>query len=412
MRIWAFPSFYPFDYPGERWRGIFAHRQYKGLVENGADLKVIQPILWKPPYPFSQLSSRWQGKNIRYPHHRVMDGIEIFHPVISNHLPHALDKRSFAEKFYDSVVGLFKELGIKPARETDIFYSQWLPDSVSVQYTAHRLGLKSAILSIGDDVVVWPFENDNAMRAFKDLELNADMRFACADYLGREANRIVGKDLPYEVVNWGADYDLFKPVTPAEKANLRKKLNLPADKLVILNVGTAIVRKGWLDLFDALQIIRDSVPDFLIVAVHAGKPELDLDAEAARRGHAANFLDLGEIPPEVVREVFNAADIFCLPSHWEGLANANIEAMSSGLPVITTNVCGHPELVNSGLNGLLVPPKDPQRLSEALAELMNSPERRAELSRNGRDFIVNKWGNFRDNAKRLYSLLVGGGPTQ
>lgn len=408
MRIWAFPSFYPFDHPGERWRGIFAHRQYKGLVEVGADLKVIQPILWKPPYPFSQLSGRWQGKNIKYPRRRVMDGIEIFHPAISNHLPHALDKRTFPEKFHDAVVSVFSDLGITPRPETDIFYSQWLPDSVSVQYTAHRLGLKSAILSIGDDVVVWPFENDRAMAAFRDLQLKADMRFACAHYLGREASRIVGQALPYEVVNWGADYDLFRPVSGQEKAALRTRLSLPQDKLIILNVGTAIVRKGWLDLFDAMALIKDRVPDYLIVAVHAGPPELDLDAEAAKRGHSGRFLNLGEIPPETVREVFNAADVFCLPSHWEGLANANIEAMSSGLPVITTDVCGHPELVTSGENGFLVPPKDPQRLAAVLQSLLNDAELRVRLSHNGREFIVNKWGSFADNARRLYSLLQGG----
>jgi len=407
MRIWAFPSFYPYDAPGEKWKGIFAHRQYKGLIENGADLRVVIPVSWKPPFPLSRFSGRWNSSKINYPHSRVYDGIEVYHPRIANMLPYALDKRSHKEKFADAVAALFKELKIEVSPTTDIFFSQWLPESVNVQYAAHKLGLKSAILSIGDDVVVWPFENKGAMYAFKELEINADMRFACADYLGKETNKIIGQDLPYDVVNWGVDHDFFRPVSHEDKIRLRTKYNLPENKLLVLNVGTAIARKGWLDLFDAAAQIKGKVPEFAIVAVHSGPPEFDLNEEAAKRGLGNMLIDLGEVSPQNVREVYNAVDVFCLPSHWEGLANANIEAMSSGLPVITTDVCGHPELINSGVNGILVPPKDVEKLSEALFLLLSDPSKREALSKTGRDFIVNKWGNFAHNASLLYRKLSG-----
>jgi glycosyltransferase involved in cell wall biosynthesis len=405
MRIWAFPSFYPFDAPGEKWKGIFAHRQYKGLIENGADLKVVIPVSWKPPYPLSQVSTKWLGNKISYPKSMTYDGIDVYYPRIPNLLPYALDKRSHKEKFYGAVADLFKEMKVEVHPSTDIFFSQWLPESVNVQYAAHRLGLKSAVLSIGDDVVVWPYENAGAMDAFRDLMTNADIRFACADYLGKETNKLLGTQLPYEVVNWGVDYNFFKPTTAALKAELRRKYRLPQDKLLILNVGTAITRKGWLDLFDALAPLKGKTEEFAVMAVHSGAPEFDLNKEAAKRGLGDAFYNIGEVPPEKVNEVFNAVDIFCLPSHWEGLANANIEAMSSGLPVITTDVCGHPELITSGVNGLLVPPKDPAKLSEALFLLLSDKEKREELARVGREFIVSKWGNFAQNATKLYAML-------
>ncbi len=407
MRIWAFPSFYPFDAPGEKWKGIFAHRQYKGLIENGAELRVVIPVTAKAPFPLPLLGGRWKHSGPDYPVHRIYDGIEVYHPRIPNWLPYALDKRSHKEKFADAVGALFKELGVTPSKETDIFFSQWLPESVNVQFAAHRMGLRSAILSIGDDVVVWPHENEGAMQAFKDLQTNADLRFACADYLGRETNKILGTQLSYEVVNWGVDHDFFKPVSAEQKQQLRAKYNLPPERLLILNVGTAIARKGWLDLFDALAQIKTQVPPFTVVAVHSGPPEFDLNEEAARRGLADCLVNLGEVPPQNVREVYNTADIFCLPSHWEGLANANIEAMSSGIPVITTDVCGHPELITTGVNGILVPPKDVHRLAEALRQLLTDAELRTRLSVAGRDFIVNKWGNFAHNAALLYQRLSG-----
>ena len=406
MKIWAFPSFYPYDYPGLRWTGIFAHRQYKGLVENGADLSVILPVSWNPIFPISELHPGWkQSRQLAYPSEIVYDGIKVYYPRIANLRPNRFVKKPFNERYIDAITNFFEKNKIKLDPLMDIFYSQWLPDSVLVQEAAHRLGVKSAILSIGDDVVVWPKENDYNSNLFKKLMIDADHRFACADYLGKEANRIIGENLSYDVIRWGVDYNFFKPVSETEKMMLKKKYHFPEDKIVILNVGTAIARKGWLDLLDALKLVKEKNNDFILVAVHAGKPEFDLTVEATKRGLENNFINLAEINPSKLNEIFNAADIFCLPSHWEGLANANIEAMSSGLPVITTNVCGHPELITDNYNGILVPPKQPALLYEKLLHLISDKAFRDSLGRNGRKFIVEEWGNFADNAVLLYSKL-------
>ena len=81
--------------------------------------------------------------------------------------------------------------------------------------------------------------------------------------------------------------------------------------------------------------------------------------------------------------------------------------MSSGLPVITTNVCGHPELITNGVNGILIDPKQPAILAEKIQELLANEGMRKMLSENARSFIVNTWGNFADNAKLLYQKLQG-----
>jgi hypothetical protein len=84
MRIWAFPSFYPIDKPGLKWAGIFAHRQYKALIENGAELVVILPVLWHPPFPFAKLNDNWAtlAQNA-YPYQRIYDGITVYHPALN-----------------------------------------------------------------------------------------------------------------------------------------------------------------------------------------------------------------------------------------------------------------------------------------------------------------------------------------
>lgn len=407
MRVWAFPSFYPYDYPGMTNAGIFAHRQYKGLIHHGAKLEVIVPVPWSPPAPFAKLHPEWENfQKLGYPLKREYDGIVVHHPRIANMKPSRLVKKSYTERFIDCVEKFFKDRRITLDPKNDIFYSQWLPGSYLVQQAAHKLGVKSAILSIGDDVAVWPHSTAETLRQFKQVFEEADLRFACAHYLGRQSNKIVGKDLPYTMVGWGVDYNSFKPVTAAGKKAIREEYKIPDDKVVVLNVGTASVRKGWLDLFDALVKVREYNDNFMLVAVFAGAQDVDYEREAENRGLAENIMILRDQPPATLSKLYNAADIFCLPSHAEGMANVVIEAMSSGLAVVTTSVGGHPEIIEHGVNGMLVPPQQPAVLAEKLMEVVNDKALRERMGIAAREFIVTKWGNFTDNAKVLYNKLT------
>ncbi len=78
-------------------------------------------------------------------------------------------------------------------------------------------------------------------------------------------------------------------------------------------------------------------------------------------------------------------DGFVLSSRWEGLPYTIIEAMMAGLPVVATKVGGVPELVEDGVTGFLVPPKDPEALAQALQKLIDGPELRKKMGRAGRE---------------------------
>ncbi len=408
MRIWAFPSFYPYDVPGLKWSGIFAHRQFKGLIENGADLKVIQPILWTPPAPFNKLNKSWEDNSkVIYPMEREYDGIHVYHPRIGNMRPGFIFRKKYEQRYIESITNFFERNNIQLNPKEDIFYSQWMPTARLVQTAAQKLGIKSGILLIGDDVLVWPHDNARTMSIFIESWESADIRFAVAGYLAEEANKLVGKNLSYSVVRRGVEYQNFEPVSAEKKTALRSSFNLPplGTKNVILSVGSALVRKGWLDLFDALKDLREFRDDFILLSINSGSSDIDLDAEARKRGLSEHFKNLKEIPPADIAKYYVCADIFCLPSHWEGIANAVVEALSCGIPVLTTNVCGHPELIQDGYNGLLVPPKQPKLIFEKLKWLLENPEKRNELAQNAREFIVNKWGSFKDNSAKLYKIL-------
>ncbi len=407
MRVWAFPSFYPYDYPGMTNAGIFAHRQYKGLIHHGAELKVIVPVPWSPPAPFARLHPEWENfHKLGYPKKREYDEVTVYHPRVANMKPSRFVKKSYTERFINCVVQFFKDQRITLEPRRDIFYSQWLPGSYLVQLAAHKLGVKSAILSIGDDVALWPHSSEENFRQFRQVFEGADLRFACAHYLARQSNKLLGTDLPYTMVGWGVDYNNFKPATPAEKSALRKERGIPDDKVVVLNVGTASVRKGWLELFDALAEVKQHNNNFLLIAVFAGGQDVDYEGEANNRGLGEHILILRDQPPATLSKLYNTADIFCLPSHAEGMANVVIEGMASGLAVITTTVGGHPEIIESGVNGMLVPPQQAGVLAERLQEVINDRALRERMGAAAREFIVKKWGNFTDNAKVLYDKFA------
>jgi len=409
MRIWAFPTIYPYKHSGSKSHGIFAHRQYKALIKSGAELQVVIPILWNPPFPFYLLHKEWkQYAAMEYPAKRIYDGVTVHHPRISNIKPNRLEKKSYIERYIESVVTFFKDNNIVLDPANDIFFSQWLPEGATAQMAAHRLGLKSALLSIGDDVVVEPYRSEAHRQHFVKAVTEADWNLTVADYLGRETNKIVGKTLDYDVVHMGADYNNFKPGTPEEVAQIKKEYGIPADKIILLNAGSAIVRKGWIDIFDALKEIKKTNDNFAIVGVYGGPYDINVAEEAAKRGLADNFIDIGEVVPEKLNALYKAGDIFCLPSHWEGIAVAVMESMATGMAVLTTNVCGHPELVTDDVTGILIPPKRVDLLTEKLRLLISDAELRQRLGRNAREFMMKEWGSYDDIAVRLYKLLQDG----
>jgi glycosyltransferase involved in cell wall biosynthesis len=275
-----------------------------------------------------------------------------------------------------------------------------------VQEAAHKLGIKSGVLAIGDDVTVYPYDDKNNFEIFSKTWTEADLRCAVADYLCVMANDLVKMNLPYDVIHMGAEHDIMHPVSVEEKNKLKDHYKIPQNKIAILNVGASIARKGWIDLLDALAIVKKTTNDFVLVAVYSKPFELDLKAEAKKRGLEENFVGLGEVKPDMLHTVYAATDVFCLPSHWEGIACVLLEAMSSGLPVVTTAMCGHPEVINNDDNGILVPTKSPAILATELTRLITNADRRNRLGETARNFIVNEWGDYAETSHKLYQRII------
>jgi glycosyltransferase involved in cell wall biosynthesis len=155
------------------------------------------------------------------------------------------------------------------------------------------------------------------------------------------------------------------------------------DDVVIGTVANLRATKGYPDLLAAARRVIDRLPSVRFVAVGRGPLEHDLRARHAELGLGDRFVFLG-YRDDAVRAM-SAFDVFCLPSHHEGLPVALMEALALGLPIVATRVGGVDELVTDGVEAVLVPPGEPDLLADALESLARDPQRRTAMASHARD---------------------------
>jgi glycosyltransferase involved in cell wall biosynthesis len=156
---------------------------------------------------------------------------------------------------------------------------------------------------------------------------------------------------------------------------LRAEWGVPPQNLVAVTVGNIHAAKGHEDLVRAARLCtRGDVTFVLAGEDRSGKriPEL---VQRLNLSDRFRFLGLRRD----IADVLLAADIFIMPSHWEGMSNALMEAMASGLPCIATDVGAAAELLDEGRAGVLVPARDPENLARVLSRLLAMPADRQRL---------------------------------
>ena len=184
------------------------------------------------------------------------------------------------------------------------------------------------------------------------------------------------------VIPSGVDTDRFHP---REGAELKARLGLDPQRPVVGIVTRMRVRKGIEEFLRAMITVRERFPEVQTAIV--GEVELDEDLQ--------RMVDSGGLTPHLrllgrrsdMPEVYGAFDLFVLSSHDEGMSNAILEAMATERPVVATDVGGTNEVVRHGQTGLLVPPRDPEPLAAAIAELLATPERWPAMGAQGRAVV-------------------------
>lgn len=190
-----------------------------------------------------------------------------------------------------------------------------------------------------------------------------------------------------DVIHNGVDLERFHPRWRAERgAALRRELGLAQAQPLVLFLGTGYGRKGLRELLEAFPALRARAPRARLLVV-------GYDSNAARYAQLARRLGLGDCVRFAggrrdAPACFAAADLYVLPTRYDPFANTSLEALASGLPVITTRDNGASELIEEGVHGsVLERQRAPGALARALIE-WSEPERLAAGSREARELAA------------------------
>jgi glycosyltransferase involved in cell wall biosynthesis len=211
------------------------------------------------------------------------------------------------------------------------------------------------------------------------------------------------------VVYAGVDLFRFDP-SRSDGARVRREWGVHSDEELLVQVG-AREWKGWRDLVSAAALLAGEFPR-LRTAVVACKDEAERDrvlAFAGERGVGDRVLAIGfrrDMP-----DVLAAADVVAdLSSEGLGITGTIREAMALGRPVVASAAGGNPELVEDGLSGLIVPPRDPAAVAAAVRRILSDSSLAARLGAAARERVVRGFSTEirLDRIEELYSRLIAG----
>jgi D-inositol-3-phosphate glycosyltransferase len=183
---------------------------------------------------------------------------------------------------------------------------------------------------------------------------------------------------------------MFRPVSESEKINLRKKYNLPVNKPIILFVGRLVEAKGFDKLFSA----RDRA--YLTLFVGDGNATEEMK-------NSKEIKLIGSVNQKKLVEFYQMADIFCLPSRNEGFPLSILEALSCGIPVISSNLEGYNEYLNKD-DAILIK-STPENIKKSILYLLRSKNLRNNLRKKSRIKAVEEF-SWETNVQNLMKIFL------
>jgi len=194
----------------------------------------------------------------------------------------------------------------------------------------------------------------------------------------------------------GVDPDFFEYSEPDEPKEL-------------VAIGSLRERKGYDVLFEALNQIQQEYPEVHLHVFGHGPLEDELHTQVERLDLDGNVTFHGYVDQSVVREHLSRARAFVHPSRSESFSLVRLEAMSTGCPVVVTDISGAREMVRDGEEGFVVPIESPEPIADAVTTLLSDYELTKQISRQARDRVEEKydWRKIAEEYLDLYRSLSG-----
>jgi len=269
-------------------------------------------------------------------------------------------------------------------------------------------GLPSTVSARGNDVERGAFPPGDFARLQWTLQ-HATVVTAVSDDLARKI-RLVSQREDTLVLKNAVDTQLFAPAADASDRQARRQaLGLAAEELVLTFSGELREKKGQRFLLPALREVRARRPAALLIIGEVRPSQeslLQAFALEAPEDYARIAITGHLSEPADVAAHLQLGDLFLLPSLWEGLPNALLEAMACGCPAIASDAGGIPEVIVSGKTGYLLPRHQLHRLGAAVLEWdALGPEQQGAIARAGRAWVCQEFSLAREQ-ERLQAVLA------
>lgn len=231
------------------------------------------------------------------------------------------------------------------------------------------------------------------LRIFEENMINRSNKIiAVSDFTRRELLQYYAvKEDKIRVIHNGVDINKFKPAANKEKA--KEELGFKENDINILSVGRLYARKGLFTLIDAIPYVVHKFKNarFIISGKGQSNEKRKLLNHAAKLGVKEKIVFTGYFPDKKLPRLYQAADVFAFSTFYENLPFAVLEALSSALPVVSTNVGGIPEMIESGRNGFLVKPANSNDLASKIVYCLEHPAEASEIAFLARKTIMDRF---------------------
>jgi glycogen(starch) synthase len=228
------------------------------------------------------------------------------------------------------------------------------------------------------------FEEKMLERANKIIAVSHFTKHELLDYYKVPQEKI-------RVIHNGVDVNKFKPAK--DKRKVKEELGFNPDDLTILSVGRLYARKGLFTLIESIPAVVNRFKNAKFII--SGKGQSDemrkLIAHAEKIGVKDSIIFTGYYPDKKLPKLYQAADVFAFSTFYEHHPFAVLEALSTGLPVVTTSVGGIPETIESGKNGFLVEPFNPKQFADRILYLLEHPADAAGMGLLARQTILERF---------------------
>jgi 1,4-alpha-glucan branching enzyme len=248
------------------------------------------------------------------------------------------------------------------------------------------------------------------LRIFEERMMKRSKRLiAVSDFTRKELTQYYGvSESKIRVIHNGVDTKKFQPA--ADKRKVKAELGFNPDDPAIVSVGRLYARKGLFTLIESIPAVAAKFPNAKFIV--SGKGQSDemrkLVVHAEKLGVKDKLIFTGYFPDKKLPKLYQAADVFAFSTFYEHHPFAVLEALSTGLPVVTTNVGGIPETITDGKDGFMCKPFDAEAFSARILYLLENPAQANEMGYQARKTIEERfdWRIVVKEAIKVYNEVL------